>query len=162
MKRWLSHPLLTGLLLLAWLLLQQSLAPRSILFGLVLALMLCRILDRLQPQPVRLHHPLTILRLAGRVSLDIVRSNIAVARLVLSRHPAPASGFVRIPLTLTHAYGLATLACIITATPGTLWVSHDSSRQLLVIHVLALDGDEAGWIATIKQRYEQPLQEIFG
>src|SRR5699024_6088257 len=48
MKRWLPHPLLTILLLLAWLLLQRSMAPRSIVFGIVLALVLCQILDRLQ------------------------------------------------------------------------------------------------------------------
>lgn len=160
MKRWFAHPLLTGLLLLAWLLLQQSVAPRSIIFGTLLALLLCRILDRLQPQPVRLRHPGTLLRLAGRVCMDIVRSNIAVARLVLRRRPAPTSGFVSIPLTLTNPYGLATLACIITATPGTLWVSHDSQRRVLVIHVLEL-GDAANWAATIQQRYEQPLREIF-
>lgn len=160
MKRWFAHPLLTGLLLLAWLLLQQSVAPRSIIFGTLLALLLCRILDRLQPQPVRLHHPGTLVRLAGRVSMDIVRSNIAVAKLVLRRRPAPTSGFVSIPLTLTNPYGLATLACIITATPGTLWVSHDSERRVLVIHVLEL-GDAANWAATIQQRYEQPLREIF-
>ncbi|MGP1664783.1 MAG: Na+/H+ antiporter subunit E, partial [Rhodanobacter sp.] len=57
-------------------------------------------------------------------------------------------------------YGLAVLACIITSTPGTIWVSYDSVRSVLLIHVLDLV-DEQSWISSIKQRYERPLLEIF-
>ena len=44
--------------------------------------------------------------------------------------------------------------------PGTIWVSHDSSASILLIHVLDLV-DEQGWIDSIKRRYERPLLEIF-
>ena len=54
----------------------------------------------------------------------------------------------------------ALLACIITATPGTIWVSHDPGRRVLVIHVLDLV-DESTWVANIKRRYERPLLRIF-
>src|SRR5699024_8296305 len=67
MKRWLPHPLLAAMLLLAWLLLQQSLAPGSIVLGGVLAIVLCRLLARLAPPPVRLHAVTTLLRLMLRV-----------------------------------------------------------------------------------------------
>ena len=93
--------------------------------------------------------------------LDIVRSNIAVPRLLLNLAPRPpASGFVRIPLDIRHPYGLAALACIITATPGTIWVDFDSADTTLTIHVLDLV-DEDEWIRTIKNRYERLLREIF-
>jgi len=91
---------------------------------------------------------------------DIVRSNLAVAGIVLRRRGRFVSGFVEIPLELTDPYGLAALACIITSTPGTIWVDHDSRRNVLLIHVLDLVG-ESVWIDTIKRRYEQPLKEIF-
>jgi multicomponent K+:H+ antiporter subunit E len=70
------------------------------------------------------------------------------------------SGFMDIPLELRAPYGLATLAIIITSTPGTLWVNFDSAKGVLTIHVLDLV-DETAWIATIKQRYERRLMEIF-
>ena len=79
---------------------------------------------------------------------------------IVSPKPRFTSGFVTIPLEVTHPYALALLACIITATPGTIWVSHDSLRQVLVIHVLDVV-DESVWIANIKRRYEQPLLQIF-
>jgi multicomponent K+:H+ antiporter subunit E len=67
---------------------------------------------------------------------------------------------VTIPLELRSPNGLAALACIITATPGTIWVRLDSAEGLLVIHVLDVI-DENTWIQTIKNRYERLLMEIF-
>src|SRR5699024_2012423 len=101
----------------------------------------------------------TMTRLLLRVGADILRSNITVAWLLLSGRRDFTSGFVTIPLEVTNPYALATLACIITSTPGTIWVSHDSARRVLVIHVLDLV-DEDTWINSIKQRYERPLLEI--
>ena len=101
-----------------------------------------------------------ILRLVGLVLADIVRSNVAVARIVLGGRRSMTSGFVRIPIDLKNSYGLATLACIITATPGTLWVAFDEAGRMLTIHVLDLI-DEEQWVRTIKGRYERLLLEIF-
>ena len=57
-------------------------------------------------------------------------------------------------------YGLAMLACIITATPGTIWAGLSADGRYLTIHVLDLQ-DEETWIRTIKDRYERRLMEIF-
>lgn len=160
MTRWLPRPLMAGLLLLAWLLLNQSLAPGTIVLGTVLALGLSWALDTLQPPIVHMRRPDKLLRLLLRVIVDSVRSNFAVARLILLRRHQFSAGFVTIPLELTSPYGLAVLACIITATPGTAWVSHDSSRRLLVIHVLDLV-DEQVSATYIKQTYERALLEVF-
>lgn len=160
MRRWLPHPLMAGFLLLAWLLLRQSLAPGSLASGLVIALVLAWAFGKLRPPRARVRRYPLLGRLLLRVLRDIVRSNLAVAWIVLRRRGRFTSGFVAIPLELTDRYGLATLACIITSTPGTIWVDHDSSRNVLLIHVLDLV-DETTWIDTIKQRYERPLLEIF-
>ena len=65
-----------------------------------------------------------------------------------------------IPLELRDPYGLATLACIITSTPGTVWVDFNETSGILTIHVLDLI-DTTEWVRTIKGRYEGPLLEIF-
>ena len=83
-----------------------------------------------------------------------------LSELILRGAGQVHSGFVAIPLALTDRYGLAVLACIITSTPGTIWVSYDPAANVLLIHVLDLV-DEATWIGTIQQRYERPLLEIF-
>jgi multicomponent K+:H+ antiporter subunit E len=160
MTRWLPHPWFALWLLVAWLLLQQSLAAPTIVLGIALALALSWALGQLDLPRVRVRSLGTLLVLLARVFGDIVRSNIAVARIIVSPRSRISSGFVAIPLEMTHPYALALLACIITATPGTIWVSHDSARQVLVIHVLDVI-DESVWIAHIKRRYEQPLLRIF-
>src|SRR6185312_4901968 len=101
-----------------------------------------------------------LLPLALRVVHDTVRSNLAVARVVLGPRRRARAGFVAIPLELADPYGLALLACIVTSTPGTIWVDHDPMRGVLLIHVLDLV-DEASWVETIKRRYERPLLEVF-
>lgn len=143
-----------------WLVLNQSLSLGYVLLGVAVAAVGACMLGTLQVPQGRTRRPAAILRLAVLVLVDIVRSNLAVARIILGGHRAVTSGFVRIPLELRRPYGLATLACIITATPGTLWVALDEAEGILTIHVLDLIDYDA-WIRTIKDRYERSLLEIF-
>jgi multicomponent K+:H+ antiporter subunit E len=148
-------------LLVLWLLLNQTASLGQFLIGCVLALVGGWILTTLQLPRAGVRRPAALLQLLGLVSIDIVRSNIAVGRIILGLgRRQRTSGFVNIPLELRNPYGLALLACIITATPGTLWVNFDGQKGLLVIHVLDLI-DEGEWIRTIKGRYERRLLEIF-
>lgn len=159
MTRWLPFPRISAALLLAWLLLQQSLAPGQLLVGALLALTLPQLLAALGHTRAGAHRPRALLRLAGRVALDVARSNFTVAGLLLRPRPRRA-GFVRIPLTLRQPNGLALLACIVSATPGTIWVDYDAARGVLLLHVLDR-ADEDIWIDAIRGRYETLLLEIF-
>lgn len=161
MTRLLPAPLLSLVLLAMWLLLNLTLSPGHLMLGAVLAIAGPIALSALDTPKARVRRVDAILRLAVAVLADIVRSNIAVARIILGSRPGnQTSGFMDIPLDMRDPYGLALLGCIITATPGTLWVHFDSTSGLLTIHVLDLV-DEAGWIRTIKHRYERLLKEIF-
>jgi multicomponent K+:H+ antiporter subunit E len=162
MTRLIPYPLFSLCLLAIWLLINATLAPAHILLGLALGLIGGLILARLQPPAGRVHlRAAALARLLWVFFLDIVRSNVAVLRIVF--HPAirgRASGFVSLPLKLRHPGGLAILACIITATPGTSWARYDAASNILTIHVLDLV-DEQAWIARLRERYERRLMEIF-
>ena len=108
------------------------------------------------------HRPQKALLLLGLVFVDIVRSNIAVARIVLglTGKRAIRSGFLEVPLDMRDPYGLAALATIVTSTPGTIWAGLSQDSATLTLHVLDLR-DERASIDTIKQRYERLLMEIF-
>jgi len=160
-SRLLPMPLLSLALLAMWLLLNQSLSAGQILLGALLAIAGPIALTALEPPKARIRRLDAIPRLSIAVLTDIVRSNFAVARIILGPRPRNlTSGFMTIPLDMRSPYGLATLACIITATPGTLWVHFNSATGYLTIHVLDLV-DEDAWIRTIKHRYERLLMEIF-
>jgi multicomponent K+:H+ antiporter subunit E len=161
MNRWLPFPLLSACLLGMWLLLNQTLSAGHILLGGLLALLGGWLMTALQPAIGRVRNPRAIVTLAFLVLADIIRSNIAVAQIILGlRDRRVMSGFLNIPIDMRNRYGLAALACIITATPGTLWVQFDPRNGMLMIHVLDLI-DESVWIDTIKGRYERLLLEIF-
>lgn len=160
MNRWIPHPLLAAALLAMWLLLNQSLSPGHLVLGAAAAILASHGLAALRPESVRFASVRPMLRLARLVIADIVRSNLAVASIVLFGKKRVA-GFVRLPLELTNIHGLTVLACIITATPGTIWVQHDRASGILLVHVLDLVDEEA-WIRLIKCRYETLLLEIFG
>ena len=149
-------------LLVLWLILNESLAPGHLLLGAAIALGGVAVYNRLQPAVNRVRNrPGAALRLLGLVVADIVRSNLAVACIVLGLGRAQRSaGFLALPLELRHPAGLAVVACIITATPGTSWVRYDSAANVVTIHVLDL-ADADDWIRLFKQRYERALMEIF-
>jgi multicomponent K+:H+ antiporter subunit E len=160
MTRWLPYPLLTLALFAMWLLLTQSFSPGQALLGAVVTLLAVRGIAALRPEPTRVRSGRAVLRLAGIVVADIVRSNFAVARIVLSPRRQRTSDFARVPLDLTDRHGLTLLALIITATPGTCWVQFDRSNGILLMHMLDLV-DEKAWVSLIKDRYETLLMEIF-
>lgn len=160
MKRIIPYPLTTSGLVVVWLMLNQSISLGHILLGSIVAILAGLIVSLLRIAPPRIRVSLAIPKLAAAVLYDVVRSNIAVGRIVLSRRIVATSGFVRIPLDTNNRYCLAALACIITATPGTLWVEHDSRQNVLLLHVLDLV-DERYWIDLIKLRYERALMETF-
>ena len=159
MSRLLTYPVLTASLLAMWLSL-NGLSLGQILLGGAVAIAASNVTAALRPSRLRIRRWHLLPRLVAIVLLDIWRSNIAVARLILRRDPTRRkSGFVVVPLELKDPVGLAILACIVTSTPGTAWVEHDSESSKLLLHVLDLV-DEADWIDLIKNRYERLLLEI--
>jgi multicomponent K+:H+ antiporter subunit E len=161
MRRLVPCPIASVGLLVLWLLLNQTLSLGHVLLGGAVALVGGWSLSRLELPKARPRRLLAMFRLATFVFADILRSNIAVARIILGLERRRwTSGFVEIPLELRDPYGLATLACIITSTPGTLWVDFNEASGTLTIHVLDLV-DKSEWVRTVQGRYERLLLEIF-
>jgi len=159
MSRIFAYPLLWIALVAMWLVLTGSLAPGQILVGIVVASLACWAYASVDMFHPRLRRPGLVLLLLGRVVADVVRSNIAVFGLVFSRR-APHAHFVGIPLTLRDPNGLAVLAGIITATPGSAWIHYNSTTNVVLVHVLDTE-DAVAWAATLKRDYETLLLEIF-
>lgn len=160
MIRW-RYPLMSLFMFLGWLALAETVTPGQVLLAAVIGIGGALMISRLHLPPLTLKRPRVMLRLLYWVSSDIIRSNFDVARLILGRPSAGEhSNFLMIPLDMRNRAGLALLSCIITATPGTIWVSYDPVSGELLLHILDLK-DEDQWNRTIKYRYERLLMEIF-
>jgi multicomponent K+:H+ antiporter subunit E len=156
----LPYPLLTISLVLMWLLLNGFTVGHLIL-GTMVAVFASWAMASLRPDKPKLRKWHLLPKLFFIVFFDIIRSNIAVAWLILrGRSKGRTSGFLTIPMEIEDRTALAILAVVLTSTPGSAWLEYDSYDRTILMHVLDL-ADEAAWIDTVKNRYEKLLMEIF-
>lgn len=123
-------------LTVVWVLLWGVLSAANILGGLAVALLITVLL----PLPVvpvqgRLH-PLSLLRLIGRVIVDLIEASFQVAWLTVRPGPPPHSAVVRAPLAVKSDLTLALTAAILTLIPGTMIIDIDQARRILYVHIL--------------------------
>ncbi len=161
MTRLVPYPILTVSLIVMWMMLTRF-STGHLILGTAVALLAGLAMSALQPSRSRLRRWDKIPRLVVIVLGDIIRSNIAVAQLILSdgRHGQRHSGFVEIPIDLRDQTALAILSIVITSTPGTAWIQFDATSGRLLIHVFDLVDTET-WVDLVKNRYEALLMEIF-
>ncbi|MDM7979112.1 MAG: Na+/H+ antiporter subunit E [Rhizobium sp.] len=153
------HPLLSLALLLMWLLLNDFTLGHLVL-GSVVAIFGGWAMASLRPDKPKIKKWYLLPKLFLIVFVDIIRSNAAVALLMLSgKRRKQTSGFITVPLEIEHPTALAIMAVILTSTPGSAWLAYDERRKTVLIHVLDLI-DEEQWVENIKHRYERLLLEI--
>ena len=158
--RVLPHPFLSLLLLLLWLLLNNSVAPGQLLLATFLGWGIPLFSRRFWPEPVSFHRPGLMLQFTGRVLIDILVANFIVMRLVLGPRSAIHPLFVKVPLDIAGDLPMTVLASIVSLTPGTLTAELDSEGGYLLVHALS-EADPQQLVGLIKRRYEAPLKEIF-
>lgn len=159
--RRISPVLVLGLTVL-WLALNQSFTLGQASLGLLLGVLLAWAGSTLRPLHARMRRLDIAFLLVGIVFYDIIRSNLHVAQVVLglTGQRVVRSEFLDIPLDLRDPHGLAALAVIVTATPGTVCAGFAPDGRWMRLHVIDLQ-DEAALIRLIKERYERRLMRIF-
>ncbi|UXA20516.1 Na+/H+ antiporter subunit E [Mycobacterium sp. SMC-4] len=130
-------------LTVVWVLLWGTLSAANILGGLAVAILVTVLL----PLPVipvqgRLH-PLSMLRLLGRVVLDLIKASTQIAWLTVRPGPPPRSAVVRAPMEVKSDLTLALTAAILTLIPGTMVVDIDQANRVLYVHILDVRPDGA-------------------
>lgn len=160
--RWLfPHPMVTFMMTVVWVLLQNEVSAGMVVFGLILGIVIPRITAVWWPdRPARIHF--------GRMTVytvivlwDILIANIQVAWIVLTRaNDKLRPAWVVIPLDLVQPEAISILAGTITLTPGTVSADLSGDGRYLLVH--ALDTADAEEVRDqIKDRYERRLKEIF-
>ena len=160
-QRIFPHPQLTLLLTVVWCLLNNTISPGMVVFGLILGILVPILTAAYWPDRPVLRRPHLMIGYGVVVIWDILIANIEVARIVLFKsNDAMQPNWVSIPLDLRTPEAIAILAGTITLTPGT--VSADLSDQGHSLLVHALDAPDPDAVRDeIKSRYERRLKEIF-
>ena len=160
-RRLLPHPWLSLTILLAWMMLVNRFAWGSLVFAAILGLVIPAMTAVWWPDRPILQRPLKLPAYGAIVVWDIIKANIAVARIVLFMPKADLRPcWLPVPLRLTSPEALAILAGTITLTPGTVTCGISEDGRHLLVHCLhAPDPDAVR--AEIIERYESRLLEIF-
>lgn len=149
-RRILPHPVLSLVVALVWLLLVNRFAWGSLVFALILGLVVPAATAPYWPHRARIGSPAKIVAYVAIVIWDIVKANIAVARIVLFLPKRD----------LTSPEAITVLAGTITLTPGTVSCDLSEDGRALLVHCLHAP-DPASVLDEIKTRYEARLKEIF-
>lgn len=159
-ERWFPHPFVSCLVFLCWLMLAHSLDLTDLVFALILAIVIPRLIRPFITHTPHIHWQMAI-KLIFVVLWDIVVSNFQVAKMVLGPIHRLHPKWYRIPLETEHEQVNTLLAMIITTTPGTVSAGIDQERGDILVHALNSEDIDVD-IQDIKRRYELPLIRIFG
>ncbi|MGM0408804.1 MAG: Na+/H+ antiporter subunit E [Bacteroidota bacterium] len=153
------------ILMVVWILLNNTLRGEIIIIGLILSVIITllfganlRIFDELKFTPASLGYTLIYLFV---FLIELIKSNLDVARRVLTPSLPINPGIVKTKTILKSKMGRMILANSITLTPGTLTV--DIKGDTLYIHwidVCCEDIDKA--TDAIVKKFEKHLVKIYG
>lgn len=160
LNRIFPHPILTIVLLIVWLFLNNTIAAGHVVLGLILAILIPWITSAYWPEHNCVKKPFTLFKFLLIVVWDIIIANLKVAVLILGKSNNLKPGFITIELDVKTPLGISVLANVISLTPGTVSCDLSMDRQFLLIHALHID-DAQQIIDEIKQRYEKPIIEVF-
>ena len=160
-RRLLPHPWLTLTLIVTWMLLVNKVALGSLVFATILGIVIPLYVAPYWPGRTKLRSPARLAAYVLLVIWDILKANVAVAKVVLFyRGEAIRSVWIAVPIELTSPEAVAMLSGTITLTPGTVVADLSSCGRVLLVHCLhAPDPDAVR--DEIKTRYEARLRRIF-
>lgn len=155
------HPLLSIVIVIVWIFLQNQFSMGHLLLGIVIGIAVPKFTSPYWPGRPRIRNIPMIVSFIAVVLWDIVVSNVIVAHLVLFRRSEGLrSRFITVPLDLKTPEAISLLAGTITMTPGTVSADLSADARSLLVHCLETD-DPDDVVAGIKNRYERRLKEIF-
>jgi multicomponent K+:H+ antiporter subunit E len=157
----LPHPVMTLILAIVWIILQNNLSFGMAVFGLILGVIIPRLTAVWWPDRPRGFKIGKMTAYVVLVLWDILVANVEVAWIVLTRPNSKLRpAWIIIPLDLRQPEAITVLAGTITLTPGTVSSDVSNTGHYLLVH--ALDAPDPDAVRDdIKQRYEARLKEIF-
>ena len=93
--------------------------------------------------------------------IEILKSNLLVARAVIFPRTSVRPGIIAVPLSLKTDWGITLLANSITLTPGTIALDVSEDKKILYVHCLALD-NPTSFISAVKNSFEKKILMLEG
>lgn len=142
-----------------WVLIVSDLSLGSLVWGYIIGIIPIYIIRRFLPGRFYLIRVYYILKLIVVFTIELVKANYELSRIVMSPKIDIHPGFFAYPCDLEEEWEIALISALISLTPGTLIVAISDDHSTIYIHgINALDVDQE--IATIKNSFEKLIQEV--
>jgi multicomponent Na+:H+ antiporter subunit E len=150
--------LLNLLLALTWAALQGELNATNFVVGFLVSALIIYVFRQIF-NPLYFRKPILAAKLVTVFIQELIKANLSVLRIVLSRRIQVRSGVIAFPTALRHEVALTMLANMITLTPGTLTLDISPDKRYLFVHTLNLQDPEEVK-RDIHRAFEQYLREL--
>jgi multicomponent Na+:H+ antiporter subunit E len=149
-------------LVLLWAAITANFSTPNFVLGALVAFGALALLRRSFSQPVRYRKVRSVLELTLSFFVELMVSAFRVARIVLAPNLKTAlrPAIIAFPLAIRSDAEIATLANLITLTPGTLSIDVSEDRSTLYVHVLNFTTRDA-FIAELQNGFERQVREVW-
>ena len=136
-----------------WLVLSGHYTPFLLtmgVFSVLLTLFIVQRVDAIAPEMTQSHLRPALIAYWCWLAVEILKSSVAVARIILSPRPAIAQKFIFVPTSQASDMGRVIFANSITLTPGTVTVETQDGH--FTVHALNDAAADLGPLAAMDKR----------
>lgn len=148
------------MLAIAWAAVSGDFSVLNLFFGFCLAAL---VLSLIREQVGSVHYFVKLfrgVRLMIVFVVELVKSSVWVAWVVLSPRPRLTPAIIAYPLEVDRDFEITLLSSLITLTPGTLSVDVSRDRKTLYVHCMDAPDIDAV-VGNIKNSFERRILETF-
>jgi len=151
--------LLNFLLAVTWMFFESSMELSTFIVGYLLGALVIFFMRRFFSSRFYVYRLFSIIKLMLIFLRELLLSNLAVLKVVLSPKLDIQPGIFAMETRLTSDWEVTLLANLITLTPGTLVVDVSSDNKILYVHAMDIeDAEEA--IEDIRSSFEKAIMEV--
>ncbi len=147
------------LIAVIWMFLQDSYLMSTFLFGFILGVVLLFILRRFFEFDFYFRRVYAFIKLMLLFLRELIKANIDVVRVVIKPRLDNHPGIIAVDTNLETEIEIATLAALITLTPGTVSMDFSADGRTIFVHALDVD-DRDEMVADIKGSFEKAIMEV--
>lgn len=148
------------LMAIVWAAITGSASLHNLIFGFVLSTLALGLIREQINGTGYIRRVIRIASLAWLFFVELAKSALKVAVMVVSPRLDIKPGIFAFPLTVTRDFEITLLANLITLTPGTLSVDVSDDKKMLYVHAIdCADPDAAR--RDIAEGFERKIREAF-
>lgn len=151
--------LLNFFLAFIWMFLSNDYSPLAFFKGYFFGGLIIFALRRFFDHRFYIANILAVIRLILLFGSELIKSNFAVFKVILSPKLSIRPGIFSLETDLKKDWEITVLSNLITLTPGTLVIEVSEDKKTLYIHAMDIDDAEQAKI-DIKNTFEKAIREV--